>query len=133
LRTIREAWLPMPFILQCPYCTKYMILEDEQRGCRVRCLIPACARLIDQEPSDSGEKVPAGKTGARPAAAAPPPLPARAPAPTRAPNAAGDSAVLVAERQRIVQCPACKTHLRVPASDRSQAIRCAKCQNVFQA
>jgi len=50
----------MPFILQCPYCAKYMILEDNQRGSRVRCLIPGCSQLIDQEPSGSGEHVAEG-------------------------------------------------------------------------
>jgi len=115
-----------------------MILEDNQRGCRVRCLIPACARLIDQEPSGSGEQAAAGKTAkgkaaVRPGAAAPPPLPTPAAAPSRPPSVAGGPAVLVAERQRIVQCPGCKTHLRVPPSDRSQSIRCANCQKIFQA
>ncbi len=115
----------MPFILQCPYCKKYMILEDNQRGCRVKCLIPGCSHWIDQEPSGSDERV---KGGA--ATATPPPLPARAPA--AAPATAAAPAVLAAQRQRIVQCPKCKTPLRVPPSERSQAIRCPKCQQVFQ-
>lgn len=128
----------MPFILQCPYCKKYMILEDNQRNCRVTCLIPACGRQIDQEPSGSGDRVAAGKAvpgkaAAGNQAAAPPPLPTSKPAPAAASGDVRGSGVLVAERQRIVQCPGCKTPLRVPQSDRTQSIRCAKCQRVFQA
>lgn len=125
----------MPFILQCPYCKKYMILEDSQRGSRVKCLIPGCQQWIDQEPSGSGERAKAG------AATMPPPVPAAAPvrapaaAPALAPAASPATAapaVLAAQRQRIVQCPKCHTPLRVPPAERSQTIRCAKCQHVFQ-
>jgi uncharacterized protein YbaR (Trm112 family) len=123
----------MPFILQCPYCKKYMILEDNQRGSRVKCLISGCSHWIDQEPSGSGERV-----GRAAASAAPPPVPAQAPAtaPSRAPAAApatsAGPAVLAAQRQRIVQCPRCQTPLRVPPAERAQVIRCPKCQQVFQ-
>jgi uncharacterized protein YbaR (Trm112 family) len=118
----------MPFILQCPYCKKYMMLEDDQRGCRVKCLIPACQQWIDQEPSGSSERAKAG-----PAAATPPPVPAaaRARSPAASPATAAP-AVLAAQRQRIVQCPKCHTPLRVPPAERSQTIRCPKCQQVFQ-
>jgi LSD1 subclass zinc finger protein len=113
-----KAAASMPFILQCPYphCKKYMILEDDQRGCRVQCLV--CEGWIDQERSGSSS-------------AAPPPVPAPRPASTAAARAAAGSGVPVAERQRIIQCPKCKTHLRVPPGEQ-RAIRCAICQQVFR-
>lgn len=41
----------MPFRIQCLHCQKYMIIEDEYRGRRIKCLVCKQAISADAAPA----------------------------------------------------------------------------------
>lgn len=108
----------MPFIVQCPQaeCRKFMLLEDSTRGTTVECLL--CRKPIKVDASASGDKAPPPAAGQRP-----PPI-ASQPAP------AGAAAAPTATPMKVLQCPHCKTPLRLPAGN-IKAVKCPKCAQVF--
>jgi LSD1 subclass zinc finger protein len=103
----------MVFIVQCPHpeCRKFMLLEDSARGASVPCI--KCKMILQVSASDSGERAKA------------PPLPVRSMAPSAA------EAIPSAPRQKVINCPQCKALLRLPPTAENRAMRCPRCQTVF--
>lgn len=97
----------MTFIVRCPDsdCRKFMLLEDDVRGTRAKCLV--CQRSLTAEPDESDD--PAGPSR-------------QVKSPAKAPNQAGGI--------QIVDCPNCGKKLRL-SSRGGKPIRCPACKQVF--
>lgn len=131
----------MPFIVQCPHaeCRKFMLLEDSSRGGTAECLL--CKKPIKLDGSSAGEPsalagASAPVSGPRPATGGAPakPAPPKTAPPPQAPQPAAASAPAApppAAAGKVVQCPHCKTPLRLPAGNIS-AVKCPKCAQVFK-
>jgi len=135
----------MPFIVRCPHCRKYMLIEDEFRGSTGQCLLCKAPVLFDASQADrpKGSKTPSGevpgkqattdstasKSAIAPAARPAPPKPAP---PAIAPPSPPPVAAPAEAETEIRVCPTCQTKMRVPLAARGKRVRCPKCQGAFQ-
>jgi hypothetical protein len=134
----------MPFIVRCPHCRKYMLIEDELRGAMGACLLCKSKLLFDSSQADHpANKPPAAvEQSARPPANPAFPIPPKPPAPPTptpppvapppvAPAEAAPPAPAAPPTETRV-CPHCSVSMRVPTAARGRKIRCPKCQQEFR-
>lgn len=115
----------MPFIVRCPHCRKFMLIEDDRRGATGECLLCKQSVLFD---SSQAERPAQGATGLQKAAAGSSPAGATA---TAEPKPRETPAPLPGDTETRT-CPTCATKLRVPVAARGKKIRCPKCQQDFR-
>src|SRR4051812_47226318 len=109
----------MPFIVRCPHCRRFMLIEDESRGATGQCLLCKGALLFDASLSDHGSEHAA------------PGITAGGSTPGRAPSAAAPPKVPSADTE-IRICPSCQAKMRLPIVARGKKVRCPKCQHEFR-
>ena len=109
----------MPFIVRCPHCRKFMLIEDDRRGATGECLLCKQSVLFDSSQADrptqggTGRQTMGTGSSTKTVETKPPETPSPADTETRT-------------------CPTCATKLRVPIAARGKKIRCPKCQQDFR-